>query len=77
VNRLAATQLNLLEAATRRLKPTGKILYSTCSLEEEENQQVIRKFLSTHPEFAVETERELLPFREGVDGAYIAKLARA
>jgi 16S rRNA (cytosine967-C5)-methyltransferase len=77
IARLAATQLNLLEQATRRLKPDGTILYSTCSLEPEENQTLIQKFLSSHPEFRLDHERELLPFRDQVDGAYIARLIRS
>ncbi|HUS37791.1 MAG TPA: SAM-dependent methyltransferase, partial [Verrucomicrobiae bacterium] len=74
IPRLTAIQLSLLEQATRRLKPNGTILYSTCSLEPEENQNVIQKFLSAHSEFRLDLERELLPFRDQVDGAYIARL---
>jgi 16S rRNA (cytosine967-C5)-methyltransferase len=74
VVRLAGTQLGLLERAATRLKPGGAILYSTCSLEQEENQQVIHKFISAHPTFKLDSERELWPFREGTDGAYVARL---
>jgi 16S rRNA (cytosine967-C5)-methyltransferase len=77
IARLATTQLSLLEKAVNRLKSAGTILYSTCSLEPEENQEVIRKFLAAHSDFRLERERELLPFREGVDGAYIAALIQA
>lgn len=77
IQRLTATQLNLIDQAPRRLKPNGTILYSTCSLEPEENQQLIQKFLSTHADFRLDHERELLPFRDQVDGAYIARLIRA
>ena len=49
---------------------------STCSLEPEENRQVIDEFLEAHPEFELHHERELRPFVEGVDGAYVAKLGR-
>src|SRR4051812_17938081 len=76
ITRLAAPQLNLLEKAAARLKPVGAILYSTCSLEPEENQNLIPKFLAAHPDFHLEHERELLPFRDHVDGAYIARLFR-
>jgi 16S rRNA (cytosine967-C5)-methyltransferase len=74
VARLSVTQLSLLEKAVNRLKPSGTILYSTCSLEPEENQEVIRTFLSAHSDFRLERERELFPFRDGVDGAYVAAL---
>jgi 16S rRNA (cytosine967-C5)-methyltransferase len=76
IARLAATQFSLLEKATHRLNSSGTILYSTCSLEPEENQDLIRKFLATRPEFRLERERELLPFRDWVDGAYVASLVR-
>jgi 16S rRNA (cytosine967-C5)-methyltransferase len=74
VARLAATQFGLLEKAANRLKPGGAILYSTCSLEPEENGEVVQKFLTAHPEFRLDHERNLLPFRDEVDGAYIARL---
>jgi 16S rRNA (cytosine967-C5)-methyltransferase len=76
ITRLAAAQLNLLTKAAARLKPTGTILYSTCSLEPEENQSVIHKFLSAQADLHLDHERELLPVPNGVDGAYIARLIR-
>jgi 16S rRNA (cytosine967-C5)-methyltransferase len=77
VARLAATQLSLLEKAAARLHPNGTILYSTCSLEPEENQDVVKKFADAHPQFRIDMEREILPFRDGVDGAYVARLIRS
>lgn len=72
--RLTHQQQTLLESATQRLNPNGAILYSTCSLETEENESLIQLFLSTHPQFRLEQERSLLPHRDKVDGAYIARL---
>ncbi len=74
VARLAATQLGLLDAAALRLKPGGSLLYSTCSMEEEENQRVVRQFCAAHPEFKLDHERELFPVRDVTDGAYVARL---
>jgi 16S rRNA (cytosine967-C5)-methyltransferase len=74
ITKLAATQLGLLERAVQRLKPAGTILYSTCSLEPEENQQVVAKFIASHPAFKLDSERELWPFRDGTDGTYVARL---
>jgi 16S rRNA (cytosine967-C5)-methyltransferase len=76
IARLRASQLDLLRQAAPLLKPGGTLVYSTCSLEPEENGGVVRDFLGERPEFKVETERELLPFREQVDGAYVARLTR-
>jgi 16S rRNA (cytosine967-C5)-methyltransferase len=50
------------------------LVYSTCSLEPEENSGVVKQFLAAHADFELETERQLLPFTDGVDGAYVAKL---
>jgi 16S rRNA (cytosine967-C5)-methyltransferase len=77
IKRLRATQLKLLALAAKHLKPGGLLVYSTCSLEPEENSDVVKEFLAAHPAFKLESERELLPFRDGVDGAYVAKLRLA
>ncbi len=74
IERLQAGQLDLLEQAAARLAPGGMLVYSTCSLEPEENSGVVKQFLAAHPGFSLETERQLLPFADGVDGAYVAKL---
>ena len=55
------TQLGLLQSATTLLLPGGILVYATCSLEEEENEQVIEKFLSLHPNFTLEDSSSALP----------------
>jgi len=75
--RLQRTQLDLLNQAATKLKPGGVLVYSTCSLEPEENSQTVKQFLAAHQNFTLETERQLLPFADGVDGAYVAKLQSA
>jgi 16S rRNA (cytosine967-C5)-methyltransferase len=74
IERLRATQLILLKQAATVLKPDGVIVYSTCSLEPEENSEVVKEFLAANPNFKLETERQLLPFADNVDGAYVARL---
>ncbi len=76
IARLQQVQLDLLEQAAPRLKPGGVLIYSTCSLEPDENQEVVRHFLKRHTGFKVESERELLPFTDKVDGAFVARLER-
>jgi 16S rRNA (cytosine967-C5)-methyltransferase len=77
VERLRATQLDLLQKAALRLKPGGVLVYSTCSLEPEENTALVQQFLATQPDFKLDRERQLLPFVAGVDGAYVARLSKA
>jgi len=76
IERLRATQLMLLKEAATQLKPGGILIYSTCSLEPEENSEVVKGFLGANVRYKLETERQLLPFADGVDGAYVAKLKR-
>ncbi len=77
VARLCETQLQILRQAAPRVKSGGILVYSTCSLEPEENGDLIKQFLGENSEFKLERERELLPFVDGVDGAYVARLKRA
>jgi 16S rRNA (cytosine967-C5)-methyltransferase len=74
IERLQAGQLELLERAASLLKPGGTLVYSTCSLEPEENHLAVGHFLRRHARFKLERERELLPFVDEVDGAYVARL---
>jgi len=77
IERLRTEQLAVLAQAAPRLKPGGTLVYSTCSLEPEENTEVVKQFIAAHPQFKLEQERELLPFADAVDGAYVAKLTTA
>ena len=61
LTRLARLQLRLLDNAADLLKPGGILVYATCSLEPEENEQVVERFLASHPGF-----RLRLPYDEGV-----------
>ncbi len=76
IERLRVQQLELLRKAAAQLAPKGTLIYSTCSLEPEENRQVVDAFLELEKGFKFETDRELIPFKDGVDGAYVAKLVR-
>lgn len=88
---MASTQRSLLDAAANIVKPGGLLVYSTCSLEPEENDQPVDLFLATHPQFTLEPPPEgtvpadvldggrlrVLPQRHGTDGAFAVRLRRA
>jgi 16S rRNA (cytosine967-C5)-methyltransferase len=77
IERLRAIQLELLRQAAARLKSGGILVYSTCSLEPEENSAVVQQFLSEQSGFKLLRERELSPFVDRVDGAYVAGIQRS
>jgi len=76
IDRLRTAQLQLLHHGALQIKPAGVLVYSTCSLEPEENGEVVKEFLASHSSFRLEFERELLPFADGVDGSYVARFAK-
>jgi 16S rRNA (cytosine967-C5)-methyltransferase len=77
IDRLRLLQLDLLRRSAGWLKSGGVLVYSTCSIEPSENEEVVRQFVSETPGFHLEIERQLLPFADGVDGAYVAKLRKS
>ena len=88
--RAATRQNRLLTAAAPLVRPGGLLIYATCSLEPEENEHVVKSFLTRHPQFARQTHMadvpvelltaagdfQSLPQRHGIDGAYAARLVR-
>lgn len=83
-------QLQLLDAAAEALRVEGKLVYSTCTIEPEENEQVIEKFLQQHSDFILEDltgeipEKYLwhknyvrtFPHRHKMDGSFAARLRK-
>ena len=75
-DRMQQLQIEIVRALIPLLKPNGVLVYSTCSLEPEENEEVVRRILAQTSSLSLETERSSLPFRDGFDGAYAARLVR-
>ncbi len=74
IRRLAALQKTILENASRAVKPGGRLVYSTCSIDAEEDGLLVRDFLQNHPEWTLKEEKLILPHEEKSDGAYAALL---
>ncbi len=74
IQSITTQQMDILRQNAKRLNPGGRLIYSSCSLEPEENHQIVSNFLKEHKEFHLEKEQQLTPFEHGVDGAYAAKL---
>jgi len=88
---LPAVQRSILRAAATAVRPGGLLVYSTCSLETEENDAQIESFLGDNPGWRLEPPPEgvvpaavldagrlrVLPQRHGTDGAFAARLRRS
>lgn len=70
-------QITITESCLPLLRPGGRLVYSTCSLEPEENQEAVDRLLERHGDkLELEEVAESLPWRDGFDGAFAARLRR-
>ena len=81
---LSAKQISILSKAAAMVRPGGRLVYSTCALEPEEDEAVVEKFVKEHNEFAqvrlaapndLQTETGAIrtwPHRHGTDGFFVA-----
>lgn len=91
IETLCRVQKQILEQAAQLVTPGGTLIYSTCTITPEENQQMVQQFLAQHPEFYldetlpdcwlhVEKGQEgyvqFLPFADQMDGFFIARMIR-
>jgi 16S rRNA (cytosine967-C5)-methyltransferase len=74
--RLPRQQLALVRALVPLLKKEGTLVYSTCSLEPEENEVLAEALLRVFPELRLAEQLQVTPFREGFDGAFAARFVR-
>ena len=87
---MPSLQREILRASASAVKPGGLLIYSTCSLELEENDQQVSTFLAEHPDWHLEPPPSgvvpesvlddgmlrVLPQRHGTDGAFAARFRR-
>lgn len=76
LKQLTELQAAMLDQASRSVRPGGRLVYSTCSLETEENDGQVRAWLQRHPEFELEEATFRFPPHDHTDGAYAARLRR-
>jgi 16S rRNA (cytosine967-C5)-methyltransferase len=90
IEQLTALQDQLLTAASALVKPGGLLVYSTCTIEPEENENRVAAFLRSNQEYSLESAADAvppemltdegafrsLPHRHGVDGAFAVRLRR-
>ena len=74
---LVQVQEAILENLSRLLAPGGRLVYSTCSLEAEENDAVVAGFLERHPDWRLAGKTARIPPDRACDGAFAAALERA
>jgi len=89
IDEMATLQKDMLRAAADVVRPGGTVVYSTCTLEPEENEGVVDAFLAERPDFRIEDsgavsnayrdekgQLVVLPQRAGFDGSFAARLRR-
>lgn len=76
IEKIQATQAKILRNYAKMLKPDGTMVYATCSILPQENEEQVQKFLSDNPDFKLIEEKHLTPHKNGFDGFYMAKLKR-
>lgn len=69
-------QEEILESTYNLVKKGGFYVYSTCTLNKDENENQIAKFLRKHPDFEIVVEKKIMPFDYNTDGFYICKMRR-
>ena len=77
IEKVKATQQEILSRYEKMVKPGGVLVYATCSILPAENQEQVKKFLeSAGPGFELEEERTILPSESGFDGFYMARIKK-
>jgi 16S rRNA (cytosine967-C5)-methyltransferase len=76
IGTITELQWEILTACSRLLKEKGRLIYSTCSLETEENEDLVARWIREHSEFRLVKTGKAFPPESGTDGAFSALLRR-
>ena len=83
IENLPKIQLDVLKGAAEYVRVGGVIVYSTCTLNPDENEGVVKAFLDSNDSFKLEENeylcggmRTVLPHRDGCDGFFAARMIR-
>jgi 16S rRNA (cytosine967-C5)-methyltransferase len=75
-NRMHKQQISILRIVAPLLKQGGILIYSTCSLEPEENEEVVEETLTNLSMLRLEQQKHCFPFQDSFDGAFAARLTK-
>lgn len=76
IKRLPDIQYRILENSSKYLKRGGRLLYSTCTLNKRENEQVVERFVSNNNDFSVISSKTIFPTDCGGDGFFYSIIER-
>ena len=76
IKKLYEIQFEILRASAKYLKKDGILLYSTCTINRDENEAIVERFLKENIDFKLEKKILLLPNRDDTDGFFIAKIVK-
>lgn len=76
IEEIVNTQQQILEQYHTMLKPGGKMVYATCSILPQENEQQVEQFVAKYPEYSLVQQQYAWPSEMGCDGFYMALLQK-
>ena len=76
ISSIIALQKEILDSTCNLVKVGGYYVYSTCTINKDENEYQIKEFMKCHPRFEIVEERQILPQDYHTDGFYICKMRR-
>ncbi len=76
IEKLPLLQYNILVNSARYVKEGGTLLYSTCTLNPQENEEVVKRFLDESANFTLKEQRTIFPQDEDCDGFFYAVLKK-